>query len=64
VRRKFGFVFAAQATSDFSGKAAQHLVGGINHEPLALDFMRFGGKCLHLERRPCKPDYRKPVILV
>ena len=44
-----------EQASDFCGEAPEHLVSGINHEPLALHFMRFGGKSLHLKRRPYMP---------
>jgi hypothetical protein len=40
-------VLATQAVSDFGGEATQHLVFGVDHEPLALNLMRLGRKGLH-----------------
>jgi hypothetical protein len=57
-------MLAAQATSNFGGEAAEHLVSGINHKPVALHLMRFGGESLHLKRRPFMPDHGKPRILL
>ncbi len=52
VRRINGFVLTTQATRDFAGQAAQHHVRSVYHEPVALHFMRFGGKGFHLIQ-PC-----------
>ena len=30
------------------GDASEHLVGGVDHPPLAFDFVGFGGKCFHV----------------
>ena len=52
VRRINGFVLTTQATRNFAGQAAQHHVRSVYHEPVALHFMRFGGKGFHLIQ-PC-----------
>jgi hypothetical protein len=48
MRGEFGFVLAPKTVSDFGGQSAKHLVGGINNKPVALDFVRLGGKSLHV----------------
>ena len=40
-------MLAAQAPGDFGRDATEHLVGGVDHEPVAFDFMRLGGKSFH-----------------
>ena len=39
-----GLVLAAEKFGNFRAKTAQHLVGGIDHEPLALYALRVGSK--------------------
>ena len=53
VGREFGLVLAAQAQSDFAGKTAEHLITGIDHEPVALNLKRLGREglhCVHLQK--------------
>ena len=45
--REFGLVLATKAQSDFAGKTAEHLVTGIDHEPVALNLKRLGREGLH-----------------
>ncbi|EJX09186.1 ATPase [gut metagenome] len=47
VGREFGLVLAAEAQSDFAGKTAEHLITGIDHEPVALNLKRLGREGLH-----------------
>ena len=45
--REFGFVLAAQPLRDFDREAAQHLVRGVDDEPVAPDLVALGRKGLH-----------------
>ena len=47
VRREFGLVLTAQAQRDFAGQTAEHLITGIDHEPVALNLKRLGREGLH-----------------
>src|SRR5690606_21531717 len=47
VRREFGLVLAPQAQGDLGGQPTEHLVAGVDDEPVALDLVRLGGKRLH-----------------
>ena len=55
-------VFATQPARHFGGDMAEHLIVGVNNEPVVFDFLRFGGKGFHrdLYVRPIL-DWRKPV---
>jgi hypothetical protein len=48
VRGVDGLVLATQATSNFGSEAAEHLVCGVYHKPLALHLMWLGGKRFHV----------------
>jgi hypothetical protein len=41
-------VLATQKACGFNSDLAENFAFGIDHIPIALDFMWFGGKCLHL----------------
>ena len=43
-----GFVLATQEAGSLHGDLAQDLALGVDHIPLALDFVRLGGKRLHV----------------
>ena len=47
VRCVFRLVFATESESDFSGKAADNLIGCINHVPFTLHFKRLGREGFH-----------------
>ena len=47
VRRENRLVLAPQATGDFHRHAAEHLVGGVDHVPVVLDFLGLGGEGFH-----------------
>jgi hypothetical protein len=47
VGRELRLVLAAQAVGNLGSQAAQNFVISINHEPVALNFMRFCGKGFH-----------------
>jgi hypothetical protein len=40
-------MLATQTVGNLGSQATQHFVIGINHEPVAFDFMRFSGKGFH-----------------
>jgi hypothetical protein len=40
-------VFAAQATGNFAGYPAKHLVGGVNNKPLVHHLSGFGAESFH-----------------
>jgi hypothetical protein len=50
VGRERWLMFAAQAERDLAGQAAEHLVGGINQDPILNDVTRFSGVRFHLCR--------------
>src|SRR5574343_80224 len=66
VRSIDSLVLAAKATSDFGGEAAEHLVRGVYHKPLALHLMWLGGKRFHVcaVLKKLGADWRKARILV
>lgn len=43
-----GLVLTAKKACRFDGDLAEDFAFGINDVPLALDFVRFGGKCVHV----------------
>src|SRR5690606_18246230 len=47
VRSKFRFVLAAQSACHFAGDTSEDFVRRVNHEPVALDLVAFGGKGFH-----------------
>src|SRR3569833_372365 len=47
VRSKFRFVLAAQSECHFAGNTSEDFVRRVNHEPVALDLVAFGGKGFH-----------------
>ena len=51
VRRVLGLVLAPKTQGDFRSQTTQNLVGAVNHVPLALDFVRFGGERFHFSTR-------------
>jgi hypothetical protein len=40
-------VFAAQSECHFAGNTSEDFVRRVNHEPIALDFVSFGGEGFH-----------------
>ena len=56
VRREFGLVLATQSQRDLGCQAAEHLVGGVDHEPVMRHLMGLGGKRLH--RNTCLRNTR------
>jgi hypothetical protein len=55
-------VLATQAASNFGSEAAEHLVCGVYHKPLALHLMWLGGKRFHVcaVLKKLGADLRKP----
>jgi hypothetical protein len=47
VRRERGFMFAAQTERDLARQTAEHLIGGVNQDPILLDVTRFSGVRFH-----------------
>jgi hypothetical protein len=65
VRRIDRLVLATQTAGDFGSEAAEHLVCGVNHKPLALHLMWLGGKRFHVcaVLKELGADWRKPEIV-
>jgi Ribosomal protein S9/S16 len=54
--------FDIKVNVDGGGEATQHLVGGVNHEPVAADFGRLGGERFH-DEGISDSDKREPRII-